>query len=123
MEETSWRQKSGEPWLKEGDKNTRFFHKTANARARINFLSKVKINGVTLTDEEDIKSGVCRAYQTLLSENEDWRPRVGDLQFRVLGTERSRSLEVPFSKEVFEALCNLSGDKAPGPDDFIMAFW
>ena len=63
MEETSWRQKSGEPWLKEGDKNTRFFHKTANARARINFLSKVKINGVTLTNEEDIKSRVCRAYR------------------------------------------------------------
>ena len=66
MEETSWRQKSREPWLKEGDKNTRFFHKTANVRARRNFLSKVKINGVTLIDEEDIKSGVCRAYQTLL---------------------------------------------------------
>ena len=96
MEETFWRQKSREIWLKEGDKNTRFFHKTANVRARRNFLSKVKINGVTLIDEEDMKSGVCRAYQTLLSENEDWRPRVGDLQFRVLGTERSRSLEEPF---------------------------
>ena len=63
----------------------------ANARARRNLLSKVKINGVTLTVEQDIKSGVCRAYQTLLSENEDWGLRIGDLQFRVLGTERSRS--------------------------------
>ena len=63
----------------------------ANARARRNLLSKVKINGVTLTVEQDIKSGVCRAYRTLLSENEDWGLRIGDLQFRVLGTERSRS--------------------------------
>ena len=124
MEETSWRQKSREPWLKEGDKNTRFFHKTANVRARRNFLSKVKINGVTLIDEEDIKSGVCRAYRTLLSENEDCRPRIRDLQFRVLGIERYRSLEASFlEKEVFEALCNLFDNKTSGLDGFTMAFW
>ena len=124
MEETFWRQKSREIWLKEGDKNTKFFHKMANARARKNFLSKVNINGDCLTSEEDIKFGVCRAYKTLLSETEDWRPRIGDLQFRVLGTERFRSLEESFSeKEVFEALCNLSGDKTPGPDGFTMTFW
>ena len=71
MEETFWRQKSREIWLKEGDKNTKFFHKMANAKARKNFLSKVNINGDTLTSEEDIKFGVCRAYRTLLSETED----------------------------------------------------
>ena len=71
----------------------------ANAKARKNFLSKVIINGDTLTSEEDIKSEVCRAYRTLLSEIEDWRPRIGDLQFRVLGIERSRSLEEPFSEK------------------------
>ena len=61
MEETFWRQKSSETWLKEGDKNTKFFHKMANARARKNLLSKVNINGNTLTSAEDIKDGVCRA--------------------------------------------------------------
>ncbi|KAL6336249.1 hypothetical protein AAG906_014418 [Vitis piasezkii] len=124
MEETSWRQKSRETWLKKGDKNTRFFHKMANARARRNFLSKVKINGVTLNNEEDIKSGVCRAYQTLLLENQDWRQRIEDLQFHVMGTKRSRSLEVPFlEEEVFEALCSLSNDKTSSIDGFTMAFW
>ncbi|RVX00548.1 hypothetical protein CK203_037030 [Vitis vinifera] len=57
---------------------------------------------------------VRRAYQTLLMENGDWRPHFGGLRFGVLREERSRSLEVPSSKEVFEALCNLSGDKALG---------
>ena len=96
----------------------------ANARARKNFLSKVNINGNSLTSAEDIKDGVCRAYRTLLAETDDWKPRMENLQFRVLGSERATSLEEPFSeKEVFEALCNLSGDKVPGPDGFTMTFW
>ena len=79
MEETFWRQKSKETWLKEGDKNTKFFHKMANAKARKNLLSKVNINGNPLTSVEDIKDGVCRAYRTLLSKTEDWRPRMRNL--------------------------------------------
>ncbi|RVX07796.1 putative ribonuclease H protein [Vitis vinifera] len=34
MEEISWRQKSREVWLSEGDRNNKFFHKMANAHRR-----------------------------------------------------------------------------------------
>ena len=54
------RKKSKKIWLKEGNKNTKFFHKMTNVRARKNFLSKVNINGNSLTSAEDIKDGVCR---------------------------------------------------------------
>ena len=105
---------------KGGGQEYQIFHKMVNVRTRKNFLSKVNINGDSLTSAEDIKDGVCRAYRTLLSGTEDWRPRMGNLQFRVLGTKRARSLFQ--KKKVFEALCSLSGDKAPGPDGFTMAF-
>ena len=42
LEEIFWRQKSRELWLKERDKNTRFFHKMANAHRRMNILEKLR---------------------------------------------------------------------------------
>ncbi|RVW26396.1 Transposon TX1 uncharacterized 149 kDa protein [Vitis vinifera] len=124
LEETSWRQKSREIWLKEGDKNTKYFHKMANARARKNFLSKIRINEVTLSSSDDLKEGVCRAYKSLLSEPGDWRPNINGLIFKELGEGLASSLEVVFSEEeIYAALSSCCGDKALGSDGFTMAFW
>ena len=42
----------------------------------------------------------------------------------MLGEERSRKLELPFSKkEVFEVLYSLSSDKTLVLDKFTLAFW
>ena len=51
MEKISWRQKSREVWLREGDRNMGFFHRMANSHRRRNCLSKIKINGTWLTEE------------------------------------------------------------------------
>lgn len=40
-EEIMWRHRSGIRWLKEGDRNTAFFHKIANSRKRQNTIDNL----------------------------------------------------------------------------------
>ncbi|RVW77097.1 Transposon TX1 uncharacterized 149 kDa protein [Vitis vinifera] len=97
LEEITWRQKSREVWLKEGDRNTGFFHKMANAHRRRNNVDRIKINGAWLTEENGIRKGIANVFS---------------------------ALETPFTEEeVFDALFGCNGDKAPRPDGFSMAFW
>ena len=66
-EEVSWRQKSREIWLKEGDRNTGFFHRMANSHRRRNSIRSISINGRRFVKEPEIKEGLVGAFQSLLS--------------------------------------------------------
>ena len=54
LEEVSWRQKSREIWLNEGDRNTRFFHRMTNAHRRKNQLTRIKVNGRWFTEGSEL---------------------------------------------------------------------
>ena len=96
----------------------------ANAHSRRNVMTKVRVNGAILMEVDGIKDGVCNAFHALLFEMGDWRLSIRGFCFEVLGSDSSRSLDEPFSKEeVFNALSSLGGDRALDLDGFVMAFW
>ena len=71
-----------------------------------------------------MREGISNAFQSLFSDNMDWRAEIDGLPFASLNPEEASSLEVPFrEEEVFIALNEMDGDKAPGPDGFTLAFW
>ena len=124
MEETHWRQLLREIWLKEGDRNTGFFHRMASAHHRNNSLDRIKINGEWLSEEQEIREGIANAFHNLLSEDMGWKAAIGRLQFDQISQQEVENLERFFTEdEIHAALMEMNEDKAPSPDGFTMTFW
>ena len=124
LEEVSWRQKSREIWLKEGDRNTRFFHRMANSHRRRNSITSIRINGRKLVKEDEVKEGLVNAFQSLLSAPINGNLPFPDLYFNLIGEDQAAKLEEMFiEEEILAAVFGLNDDKASGSDGFPLAFW
>ena len=124
LEEVSWRHKSREIWLKEGDRNTGFFHRMTNSHRRKNSIRSIRINDRRFVKETEIKEGLVGTFQSLLLASNNWRPPFPDLYFNFIGEDQAAKLEEMFiEEEILAAVSGLNGDKAPGPDGFPLAFW
>ena len=99
LEEISWRQKSRALFLKEGDNDTRFFHRLANSHRRANTMRGVEVDGIMYEAESEIQDQVVGFYKSLYQEPEDWRPTVDGLDFASLDEFfNSLSLEREFDR-------------------------
>ena len=124
LEEISWRQKSRILCIKEGDNNTKFFHKMANSHRRYNHLRTLEVDGVVFEEEPEVTNQVVQFYKDLYKESEGWRPFVEGLEFDRIGDMESVWLEQKFErKEILQVVSELEGDKALGPDGFTIAFY
>jgi hypothetical protein len=65
-EDMSWRQKSKALWLREGDKNTKFFHQMANSSRRNNIVDSLMVNGSLSSDPIEIRELIVQFYTIVL---------------------------------------------------------
>ena len=114
MEEISWRQKSRALWLKAGDWNMSFFHKMANSYRKFNYMLSIMVEGSCYDSVDDMKHAVQSFYSSLLYEPDPWRPKVDGLVLPSLTVSQRMDLEILFfEEEVYNALGQCYGDKAP----------
>lgn len=67
--------------IKEGDNNTKIFHRMANSRRRYNHLSFLKVDGLIYEEESDVATPVVQFYKTLYEKAKEWRPLMEGLKF------------------------------------------
>jgi len=129
QEESFYKQKSRIRWLKEGDRNTRFFHNYVKARCLNNQILSVKDSASVVVSDPVLVPKVFLSFFTDLLT-----PRVNvakpDLQEltsiipRPLTEGQVCSLASPVSDlEVDNTLFSLAEGKAPGPDGFTVEFF
>ncbi|CAL1355621.1 unnamed protein product [Linum trigynum] len=124
MEEIAWRQKSRELWLSIGDKNTGFFHRMASNNRRKNKIHFVKINGERVSDPNGIKNAFVDHFVARFADNHTNNPFPKSFKPDVFSLDENYSLAKPFTEvEIWQAIKNCDGDKAPGPDAFTLAFY
>ena len=63
MEEICWRQKSRVLCIREGDRNTKFFHRIANSHRRFNSIDRLMVDGELFSDLEAIAGGISHFYR------------------------------------------------------------
>ena len=73
--------------MKEGDRNTRFFHRMTNSHRRRNSFKKIRIEGKWLEEDFEIKKGMVEAFQCLLTTPYGGCPSLLELPFNVIEAE------------------------------------
>jgi hypothetical protein len=110
LDEISWCQKSRVLWLKEGDRNMKFFHRMANSHRQNDFIGCLNIDRNLTSDPEEVEKSIVQYYRKLYCESYQWRPTLDGLQFKALASEEANSLVLPFGEEeVLEAVRCMSG--------------
>ncbi|RVW76233.1 Transposon TX1 uncharacterized 149 kDa protein [Vitis vinifera] len=98
-EEIHWRQKVGVKWVKEGDCNSKFFHKVANGRRNRKYIKVLENErGLVLNNSESIKEEILY-FEKLYSSpfRESWR--VEGLDWSSISGESAFRLDSPFTEE------------------------
>jgi hypothetical protein len=115
-EEMQWLQRSRIAWLREGDRNTKFFHRKASWRHKKNRIRKLKRSDGTVTvDTGEMEDMARNFFKNLYTREENTDPSIiTDLVQNCVNDEINERLCAPFTeKEISDALFQIGPLKAP----------
>ena len=126
QEELLWYQKARVDWLRDGDRNTTFFHLNTVIRRWQNRITAIKNHeDQWVHNKNEVQQIIVSYFQTLFAD--DGVDRVFDIPTGVctiLSNEDWSRLNRPFSKCDIDLAINTMGSlKAPGPDGFQALFY
>eukprot|EP00253_Pinus_taeda_P010319 PITA_10319 len=129
QEETLWKQKSRIQWLKEGEMNTKFFHRTALDRRSNNRILELKSEtGEMLKNHNEISARLTDHFKLIAQEphinKENVIKDLTEAIPRIIIADQNWALCRKITmEEIEEAIRSMPNDKAPGSDGFTINFY
>jgi hypothetical protein len=124
--EILWRQKSRETWLREGDKNSKYFHLSTIIRRRRNKIDTIKSDlGEWITDRKEIRKHFLTHFTSQFCEEEvDFPTNLEELiPNSISDSENEELCRIPTPQEIKKTLFDMSAQKSPGPDGLPVLFY
>ena len=121
-----WRQRSKIPWLRDGDRNTRFFHSKASQRRRRNYITKLHdANGGWCSSQDQVNATIVDFYHNLFTSGSPSNfKEVIETIPHVVTDEMNEMLMAEFHiEEVEVALKQMAPLKALGLDGMLPLFY
>lgn len=127
-EEMFWRQQSRKVYLKEGDRNTKFFHMTTLQNRMANRISKINMDDGLIDKEEIIKREARMSFGSLLQCDlvlnfEKQHLFLESIPSCISRAQNSFLSSIPSLDEISKAIFSFKGDKASGPNGFPLLFF
>jgi hypothetical protein len=124
-EEIKWCQKSRELWLKEGDRNSKFFHLSIVIRRRKNQIVEIQLdNGNRIHSRSDNSDYFTQSFSTVYQSS---HPQIhanleGLIDPRISDDENALLSKVPDAEEIKNVFGEMNVNKALGSDGFLGFF-
>jgi len=128
-EESFFKQKARIQWLRLGDQNTNFFHKSVNGRHNRNrLLSVTREDGEVVEGHKAVKSEVIAYFQSVLGVKQmpgglNAEVVESAINLKLSSTQQHVLAQDVTREEIKHAMFSLKNNKAPCPDGFNAGFF
>ncbi|XP_027122034.2 uncharacterized protein [Coffea arabica] len=126
IEEGYWRQKARVKWIREGDKNSKYFHSIVTERRAKAVIHRIKgTNGVWLTEEDRIAVEAVEYFKAVFSAEPfsgSW-DTLDVVPHMISHAQNEELVRIPEVKKIREVVFGIDGESAAGPDGFTGRFF
>ncbi|XP_071924940.1 uncharacterized protein [Coffea arabica] len=125
-EEIFWSQKARISWLREGDKNTKYFHSYVKGRRVSNNLSKIqREDGSWTNNEDEVVTEIADYFKKLFTSGgrDEMTEILSGIPHSITQEMNANLIKEVLEDEIHEALFSMNPEKAPGHDGMTPMFF